>query len=143
MDAVALSRPIRGALACAFLAAAFVLALSLQQERRVDRAESALERGNGEQAVALARRSDGPTVRPRALRIEALAALRLGELVPAERAFRAAIDRSPEDWTLRYDHAIVLRQLGREDAAAAEMGRVLQLNPLAALPPGFVSRTRR
>lgn len=49
----------------------------------------------------------------------------------------AAARRSPNDWVLQRDYAIVLRALGRRAKARARMQRALALNPRLQLPPGF------
>lgn len=57
-------------------------------------------------------------------------------------AFSEAARRSPNDWTLQRDYAIVLRKLGRVAKARARMQRALALNPRMQLPLGFLPAQR-
>ena len=57
------------------------------------------------------------------------AAYARGDYDAAERAFRDAIARTPNDALLRYHRAAALTQLGRWDEAIDEYERVLQLRP--------------
>ncbi len=129
----------RLAIAVPLLAGAVWLGTVQRQEARLEDANAALARGEGNDAARLARAADGSTVRARAARTVSLAQLRLGELADAEREMSRAARFAPEDWTVHYDRAILLRRLGRREAAARAMGRALALNPRAALPPGFGS----
>lgn len=128
---------VRIVMACAMLAVAASLLSPLAQERRLKRAEQALATGEVDRAVALSRDVDGRGVRERAQRVRAIGALRQGDLVTAEREFAEAVATTPNSWSLRLDHAVVLRRLGRVAAARAELGRALGLNPGLMPPSGF------
>jgi clan AA aspartic protease (TIGR02281 family) len=76
---------------------------------------------------------------------EGRAAYMRGDYVAAERAFNAAIARSPANPLLRYHRAASLTQLGRWDEAVVEYEYVLKLRPsddVAAASRGALNNLR-
>ena len=108
--------------------------------RQADRLRNAEELGRaGQYAAALAAAAgvtDAPALAD-ALALRAHALEDLGLVGQASAAYATAVKRSPSDWRLRYDWAILLLHIGQPLAARAEMREALRLNPRVALPPGF------
>jgi len=56
----------------------------------------------------------------------------------ASDAYARAARRTPNDWVVHRDWAVLLNRLRDHRAASREIGRALALNPRMALPAGFV-----
>ena len=54
--------------------------------------------------------------------------------------FQAAAERTPQDWELRRDWAVLLLSTGNRSGAQRQMNQALELNPMLPLPPGFRAR---
>jgi Flp pilus assembly protein TadD len=131
---------IRVLLALACLAGAAFLLAPLRQERELHRADQALGAGRTATAIALTRGLDRRSVQDRAQRVRWIGALQLGDVVTAERELRRAVKTAPNDWSLRLDHAVLLRRLDRRADARSEFERALALNPRLTPPLGFVRK---
>jgi len=75
-----------------------------------------------------------------ALVVRAYAARGRGDHRAAERAFAAAVRRSPNDWALRRERAENLLTLRRPAAARRQIALARALNPRMPLPAGFAER---
>lgn len=121
--------------------AAAYLGSAARQERAADRAESSLDAGRVQRAQEQARKVDGSWLQARTARLQARAALALGDLPAAEAFVTQAVRRMPQDWSLHRDRAVLLLRLGRRAGARVAIGRALALNPRLVLPPGFAAST--
>ena len=83
------------------------------------RIRSMIEVGDKTEAVALAQNATNlfPKQQKFFRRLEALAHLRLGTLVDAERLYRTLYRGGSADWWILHEHAQVLRELGKYDDA--------------------------
>lgn len=126
----------RFGLAVAGLAAAWIAALALVGPLLVTRelhsAEAAAERG--ELANAVEHAENARSIEPWAASpyvLLGLLAKAQGEYPLAASRFSQAIDREDRNWQLYYLRAGAEREAGDEAAAAADLARARQLNPLA------------
>lgn len=108
-------------------------------ERRLASADSALSAGHARDAERLTKGLGGQTLQARAARLDAEAALQMGDVPAAARALVVALRTAPNDWSLHRDRAVLLQRLGDATAARSEMARALALNPKLVLPPGFTA----
>lgn len=124
-------------LAAACLALAVWLGGQWHDEHRLAGAGAAVTDGRIAHASALLDGLRGGEVDGPAHRLRALVALREGDLPRATDEMGRAVGEAPNDWSLRADHAVLLRRLGRREQAAREMAVALGLNPRMPLPAGF------
>ncbi len=129
--------PVRLAAALACVILAVFLTDQWRQERTLHRAGQALAAGRSAEATSLTQGLDHRSVRGRALRTAAAAALQRGDLVAAERELALAVAAAPNDWTVVLEHAVLLRRLGRREDAGRAFGVALALNPRLVPPEGF------
>ena len=124
------------ALAC--LLAAGYLALQSSAESKVRRANELGADNRLAEAIEEAKKVSRAPAILRALDVEAKAATLLGRFDVAAHALDRALERDPDNWRLRQDHAVILLRQRQRDLARREMSRALALNPRMTLPPGFV-----
>lgn len=136
MPAAARFPALVAALCCA--ACAVWLGVQAVDARRVHRANDLGLQGRHAEALAVAAKVTRAPAALRADRVDATAAISLGQFAVADRALARAVAAAPNDWTAHRDRAVVLQQLGRLREAAAEMGRAVALNPRMRVPAGFV-----
>jgi tetratricopeptide (TPR) repeat protein len=128
--------------AVACVVAAVYLAVHAGDEARLRAAAQLGAAGRYDAALG---RLDGVTREPaaaRAWRVRAAALVGAGRAGAAQHAFAQAARRSPSDWRLERDWALVRLAAGDRPGAARHMRRALALNPRLHLPPGFVRTAR-
>jgi hypothetical protein len=118
----------RFVLALAWISLALAPALAALSQHHLDRAVSALKRGDCERAIASADSSLGVvSVRPEPWEVVGYCAARQGHAAASVQAFVRAIDNDPDNWELHYGLALVRGAGGLDPRASAR--RALELNP--------------
>jgi Flp pilus assembly protein TadD len=112
------------------------LALNQGDEATLKRAGDDVRAGRDAQALTELEGVGGQAA-GRAAALRGYAYLGREQYEPAAAALSDAAQRSPNDWVIQRDYAIVLRKLGQRAKARAKMQRALALNPRMALPVGF------
>ena len=106
---------------------------------RLDAAVAAYRHGDCPKAIDEALGSlDAEQIRPEPRLVLTYCDLRLGQPRLALTQIKAAVDRDPEDWRLRYVLAVNRALLGRDPRP--EMRRARELDPLEKLPQAGVRR---
>ena len=128
------------ALALALLCAALAVYAAGQAgaARRVQRADVLGLHGDYAGALREALAVHSSPAEGQALLVAAAAAAASGDDRDAADLLGLAVRRDPQDWSVHFSRALVLRRLG-DPAAGAEMATARRLNPRLALPAGFTT----
>jgi Tfp pilus assembly protein PilF len=137
-----LGRYPRVAVALAVLVMGVTPVVVAVSQRRLNTAVAALERGQCGQAIHSALGSiTAIDARPEPFEVLGYCDSQLGRSRLAERAFRAAIKRDPDNWETYYGLALARAAAGRNPASPVRIAR--RLNPHGSLPRRAASRLLR